>query len=117
MCCRLVKDKGTQKLKGTAFVEYERLEDAQRAADACAKARSAPVLFQVHIVEASSPKSMSELALRVLYTRSVIYPKAANSAGSLQSFALQLSSALRKLLQSVLQNERSSCEACHVNKA
>lgn len=39
--CRLVKDKNTQKLKGTAFVEYERLEDAQRAADACAKARSA----------------------------------------------------------------------------
>ena len=40
-CCRLVKDKSTQKLKGTAFVEYERLEDAQRAADACTKARSA----------------------------------------------------------------------------
>ena len=38
----LVKDKSTQKLKGTAFVEYERPEDAQRAADACAKARSAP---------------------------------------------------------------------------
>ncbi|CAL5229018.1 g12263 [Coccomyxa viridis] len=38
--CRLVKDKSTQKLKGTAFVEYERLEDAQRAADACTKARS-----------------------------------------------------------------------------
>ena len=37
--CRLVKDKNTQKLKGTAFVEYERPEDAQRAAEACAKAR------------------------------------------------------------------------------
>ena len=37
--CRLVKDKNTQKLKGTAFVEYEHPEDAQRAADACAKAR------------------------------------------------------------------------------
>ena len=37
--CRLVKDKTTQKLKGTAFVEFERPEDAQRAAAACAKAR------------------------------------------------------------------------------
>ena len=36
---RMVKDKTTQKLKGTAFVEFERPEDAERAAAACAKAR------------------------------------------------------------------------------
>lgn len=60
-----MKDKGTQKLKGTAFVEYERLEDAQRAADACVKARWAPVLTEAHVVDASSWKFVSEMALRV----------------------------------------------------
>ncbi|BDA47944.1 probable RNA-binding protein 28 [Coccomyxa sp. Obi] len=38
--CRLVQDKGTKKLKGTAFVEFEQQEDAQAAAEACAKARA-----------------------------------------------------------------------------
>lgn len=37
--CRLVTDKGTRRLKGTAFAEYERREDAERAAAACAQAR------------------------------------------------------------------------------
>ncbi len=41
MLARLVHDKGTKKLKGTAFVEFEQQADAQAAADACAKARCA----------------------------------------------------------------------------
>lgn len=36
---RLVQDKATKQLKGTAFVEFERQEDAEAAAGACAKAR------------------------------------------------------------------------------
>lgn len=36
---RLVQDKGTKKLKGTAFVEFEQQADARAAADACVKAR------------------------------------------------------------------------------
>jgi hypothetical protein len=37
--CRLVMDKGTRKLKGTAFVEFEQQESAEKAVAACAKAR------------------------------------------------------------------------------
>ena len=37
--CRLVMDKGTRKLKGTAFVEFQRQEDAAKAVTACATAR------------------------------------------------------------------------------
>lgn len=40
MCgARLVQDKATKKLKGTAFVEFEQQAGAKAAADACAKAR------------------------------------------------------------------------------
>ncbi|KAK9907300.1 hypothetical protein WJX75_001025 [Coccomyxa subellipsoidea] len=38
--CRLVQDKGTKKLKGTAFVEFEQQSDARAAADACVRARA-----------------------------------------------------------------------------
>jgi hypothetical protein len=44
---RFVQDKSTRKLKGTAFVEYERREDAEAAADACAKARLLRPLFSL----------------------------------------------------------------------
>jgi hypothetical protein len=42
---RLVQDKGTKKLKGTAFVEFEQQSDARAAADACVRARLPSVMF------------------------------------------------------------------------
>lgn len=40
--CRLVVDKDSGKLKGTAFVDFYKRASAQAAADACAKGRCGP---------------------------------------------------------------------------
>lgn len=37
--CRLVVDKASGRLKGTAFADFADAESAQKAAEACAKAR------------------------------------------------------------------------------
>ena len=48
--CRLVLDKDSGKLKGTAFVDFYRRASAQAAADACAKGRCAGRLAALHSV-------------------------------------------------------------------
>lgn len=53
----MVKDKGSQKLKGTAFIEFWSGADAEKAAAASAKAKSAPFSIIYPSPNPSAPKA------------------------------------------------------------